>query len=667
VVYAESVAQELEDKKMPQEEMVFSDYLRVVVKHKMTVILVAILVTTATHVWSSKKEPVFGSAARIKVQRLETFADFFGEMLVTSSDPVENYVYEITSDRVLGPAAESLTSQGHPTAVAALQQSVKAARVEKTDLIDINAQGAARELARLRCDAVMNSFVKEHDEMISANAREQYEDVQRSLNSVTGNLSRIEAEFVTRLAGRTTPESENTEIGALRVKLMDAQIKLQSLRDDGNYTEEYPEIVSQKSVIRTIENRVNELTDKQIQTQSVIQEYEQKKKVLEEMVTFLTKRLEEARVAQIKKSERVEIMERPSPGKEISTARMYLTAIGLLLGVMLGIILAFMVETLDTSLRSLLDIERTFGLPVLGVIPDFSLLDSVAPIKPEGLWEKIRYSDVVHTATVFWKAFSSLISRGRKSRSSSSRLSSTLVVPFSPRSPATEGYRAIRTSLQLVVGDEKLGAILMTSAGPAEGKSTTLTNLGYVFAQAGKKTLIVNANMRRPTMCETFGLSREGGLSEILSGELSWRETIKDHRDISIGAKANENLGSVPGAENLFVITEGGRTIHPSEWLSQPIFEAIVKEWAAEFDVVLIDGPPLLPVPDSMIMSSAVGRVVLVYQVGVTQRDSLLRAISMLQKTGAKICGLVLNRLHASWSTTPDYLQYRRYYGRPEK
>jgi Mrp family chromosome partitioning ATPase len=168
-------------------------------------------------------------------------------------------------------------------------------------------------------------------------------------------------------------------------------------------------------------------------------------------------------------------------------------------------------------------------------------------------------------------------------------------------------------------------------------------------------------------MYKTFGISRERGLAEVLVGELSWREVLKDHRDVAIGERADGSLATAPGLENLSFITCGGRTLQPAEWLSQPAFEATVREWEAEFDVVLIDGPPLLPVPDSVIMSAAIGNVVLVYQSGSTQRDSMLRAISLIKKTGARIYGLVLNDLRATWGTGPDYFHYRGYYGRPEK
>ena len=177
----------------------------------------------------------------------------------------------------------------------------------------------------------------------------------------------------------------------------------------------------------------------------------------------------------------------------------------------------------------------------------------------------------------------------------------------------------------------------------------------------------MGANMRRPSLYRVFGLERERGLSEVLVGDMPWRDVVKDYRDIALGRRVEENLATAAGMENFFLITCGGRTIQPAEWLSRPVFGALVKEWEEEYDAVLIDGPPVLPVPDSAIMAGAIGRVLLVYQGGTTQRDSMHRTVSSIQKTGAKVLGLVMNDLRASWSSSPDYFHYRGYYGRPDR
>jgi len=206
---------------------------------------------------------------------------------------------------------------------------------------------------------------------------------------------------------------------------------------------------------------------------------------------------------------------------------------------------------------------------------------------------------------------------------------------------------------------------LVTSAGPGEGKSTTITNTAVVFAQAGKKTLLVGANMRRPKMDRIFGLERERGLANILAGEITWREALKDFRDVALGERAGEGLASAPGMDNLFFISTGGRTNQPAEWLSLPEFEALLKEWKEQFDVILIDAPPLLPVPDSVIISKVVDAVIVVYQVGVAARESMRRALSLLHTSGANVMGIVLNDIRSSWAEDANLQHYRGYYGPP--
>ncbi|MBN2301734.1 MAG: polysaccharide biosynthesis tyrosine autokinase [Lentisphaerae bacterium] len=652
---------------MPQQEMIFSDYLRVLVKHKTTIILTMIAVTVSTYAWASRQKPEFKSTARIKIQKIQTFANMFDEFLISSGDPIQNYVHEITSQNVVSSAAATLKNDRHFVDEFKLAEAVSAVRIPSTDLIDITAKGPSPSASKAWCDAVVNAFITEHEKNTTANSKEEFDYIQNALSNKLSELRNINIYYGEQL-GRAESESvEYDQTKILAERYVDAQIRLQTLRDTGNYTEDYPEIASLKQTISDISQRLKSVSEKGVKVKTVSHDNEQTKRVLEEMVSYLTKRLEEARISQTIKNERIIFLEPPRPGTEITTAKAYLTAVGTLLGLMLGIILAFIAENLDTSIRTLVEIENIFRLPILGIIPHFVPGEEMIPIKPEGFWDKLRYSDTIHTVTVFWRALNSSIHKRKRDSAGQTPGASTLIVPFSPRSPATEGYRAIRTNLQLAGQNNKVPATLVTSAGPAEGKSTTIANLAFAFAQAGKRTLLVGANMRRPSLYRTFGLARENGLSEILIGDSQWNSVVKDNRDLALGEKSDEGVATAPGTENLFFITCGGRTVQPAEWLSLPIFAVLVKEWEEAFDVVLIDGPPTLPVPDSVIMSAAIGHVVLVYQSGSTQRDSMLRAISLIKKAGATITGLVLNDIKATWSTSPDYFHYRGYYGRPEK
>ncbi len=648
---------------MPQQEMIFSDYLRVIAKRKVTIITMTILVSVCTYFYSTKTEPVYTSSARIKIQRFQTFAQLFDEVLVSSGDPIENYIYEIAGNTVLNSAVEIIEENYPENLTANLQGAITAERIPKTDLIDITVKGPSAKVAQNRCDAVVKAFQKIHGSTINANTQAEHDNIQQSLDSTINELNKEDENFSKIISAQATNEYENNQIQALTTRLADTQLKLKNLQSEGNYTDAYPPIIVLKEEISGIHEQIQKLPGQNREAAALTRNHEQKRDVLEKMIVYLTQRLEETRISLNKKSERITVITEPCMGAPVTTAIAYMLTIGALLGLMLGILLAFVAETLDSSLRTLSEIEATFNLRILGVIPHFSPYTADVPIHPESIWDKIKYSDFI----IIWRALFFAFSKKKKYASKTNSKLSNLIVPFSPRSPATEGYRTIRTNLILADEKEKVGALLITSAGPAEGKSTTIANLALAFAQAGKKTLLVGGNMRRPSLERTFGLSREPGLSEVLVGDMSWRDVMKDHRDLAIGERQEENLATAPGIENLFFIMCGGRTIQPSEWLSRPSFQITVREWESEFDVVLIDGTPILPVPDSIIMAAAVGKVALVYQVGSTQRDSMLRAIALIEGTGAKISGLIVNDLRASWGSSPDFYHYRGYYGRPEK
>lgn len=650
---------------MAQQEMIFGDYLNVLSKRKWTVLVLTALVIAATYGWSSRQEPVFSSTIRIKIQRMETFSDVFGQEFIGRGDTLGNYIYEIKGDRVLRATVEILAREGYTEDPAALLEAISASRVENTDLIDIVAQGPNADISKRRCDAVVRAFTETHDKMMTANEREEYEYIQKSLGDATNAVARLEAEMRKKMGDMKASDVTGEATKVLRSRLADTVSRLQALRNQGDYTEAYPEIVALRNTASSLESQVEQSSERESRAQDIMREYEQKRRVVEETVSFFTKRQEEARIAQMKKLERIELIQEARPGVAGAAGRAYLLATGLILGLMLGIIFAFVAENLDTSIRTLVEIEETFKHPILGIIPHFSPHDQDVPIRPNRFWDRVQHSLTGNSVAIVLFAAWSALSRRAKGGRRMPGLSSMLVVLFSPRAPASEGFRGIRARLQLAAGEGKLGSVLLTSSGPAEGKSTTVSNLAFSFAQAGKKTLVVCGNMRRPTLHKTFGVEREGGLSDILVGTATWRETLRDHRDFALGSRAGDGLATALGAENLFLIPCGGKTIQPSEWLSLPRLAALVKEWEAEFDVVLMDGPPVLPVPDSVIMASAVKRVVLIYQAGGTHRDSMLRTLSLIENTGATIAGFVLNDLKGSWSESPEYFSYRGYYGQP--
>lgn len=206
-------------------------------------------------------------------------------------------------------------------------------------------------------------------------------------------------------------------------------------------------------------------------------------------------------------------------------------------------------------------------------------------------------------------------------------MNNTLITVTNPRSPAAEAYRALRTNLEFSNLDKALRTILVTSASAEEGKSTTLANLAVTVAQGGKKVVLVDADLRRPTQHQLFGLENNRGLSDMV-------------RDDAMLAEPPLQETSIP---NLKVLTSGHLPPNPAEILGSKRMGEILAALLQRADLILLDAPPVLAVTDAAVLSSKADGVVLVISAGKTKRESAKKAQAQLQKVNARILGAVLN------------------------
>jgi Mrp family chromosome partitioning ATPase len=239
-----------------------------------------------------------------------------------------------------------------------------------------------------------------------------------------------------------------------------------------------------------------------------------------------------------------------------------------------------------------------------------------------------------------------------------------LITHFDPKSPVAEAYRTLRTHIQFARQDRGGGKVLVvTSPTLQEGKTTTIVNLALTMAQSGQKTLLVGGNMRRPSIYRFFGIEREPGLSDILVGNARWRDCIRTVADILMGRFEMEDIMAAPGLDNLHIIEAGPIPANPSELLSTEAMTTFLREVSAEYDIVLIDTPPVLPVTDSAIVAGKADGVLLVYQAGKVGRLVLKRAKAHLESTRAKVWGVVLNDVQTEVSGYTYTHYYTHYYG----
>jgi len=201
-----------------------------------------------------------------------------------------------------------------------------------------------------------------------------------------------------------------------------------------------------------------------------------------------------------------------------------------------------------------------------------------------------------------------------------------LVTHANPRSPVAESYRSLRTNLAFARARQNIKSIVLTSPGPADGKSTTVANLAITFAQQGQRTLLIDGDLRRAVLDKTFSVPRSPGLTEVIVGQAELEHAV--------------NATAVP---NLFVLGSGQFPPNPSELLGSNAMANVIREANEQFDVVLFDSPPLLAVTDAAVLSTMVDGTILVVRMGSTARQAVRRALGQLHAVHARVLGTVMN------------------------
>jgi capsular exopolysaccharide synthesis family protein len=277
------------------------------------------------------------------------------------------------------------------------------------------------------------------------------------------------------------------------------------------------------------------------------------------------------------------------------------TALAAVLGVVLALGVIFLIEYLDDTIKTPDDVDQAVKLPTLGLI---ARIEGEAP-------------------------------------------SQKLVAALSPRSPISEAYRTLRTNLEFGGVDAPLKSFLVTSSNPTEGKSTTVANLAIVLAQAGKRVIAVDSDLRRPMLHKYFKLSNSLGLTTALLNSQTRAEAYLQPTEI----------------ENLSVMCSGPLPPNPAELLGSRRMKQIIDELEEQADVVVCDSPPLLVVTDAVLLARQTDGVLLVIDAGNTRRAFLARGRDILKSANARLLGVVLNRITLSRSGYYSYAyQYYYYY-----
>ncbi len=291
------------------------------------------------------------------------------------------------------------------------------------------------------------------------------------------------------------------------------------------------------------------------------------------------------------------------PPAQSSSPRVLLnTLIAGIVGLLLALGLAFVVEHLDDTLKSPEDVEAVAGLPTLGTITKM---------------------------------------RGGKDKGEMYRLATVLY----HQGPVAESYRSLRTSIEFASVDAPIRTLLVTSAVPGEGKTTTASNVAVVFAQAGRRTILLDADFRKPGVHRVFNLGNAHGLSSMLRSD-----------DATF-----HNVAQETEQDNLRIVTTGPLPPNPAELLGSQRMRTILARLAETADIVVIDSAPIQAVTDAVVLSSFSDGTLLVIDAGRTHRGAVVRAREALAHAGARVLGVALNRMSPRTSGRYQYDYYGAY------
>lgn len=271
------------------------------------------------------------------------------------------------------------------------------------------------------------------------------------------------------------------------------------------------------------------------------------------------------------------------PGGAVSPNSVRNVGVGLILGLLLGIGIAVLRDVLDTTVKEQADLEHATSAPLLGTI-----------------------------------AFD----QGAKSR--------PLITELASHAPRVEAFRVLRTNMQFIDVDAAEKVFVITSALPGEGKTTTAANLALTLAQAGQRTLLIECDLRRPKATAALGLDNAVGVTTVLVGKVSVGDAIQKHE-----------------GSDLHVLGSGAVPPNPAELLQSKAMADLLEEVRRQYDVVVIDAPPLLPVTDAALLAAQADGAVLIARYGKTTKDQLAGAVERLAQVDAKPVGVVLNMVPA--------------------
>ena len=691
-------------------ELNLRDYIRILQRRKWIILFTFVIVVISAILFTKSQVPVYETHAKLKIENQKSVAQSLFEIFTKTGDSISTLLQILQSRELAKEVVELLglapasNKQEFMAAVERVRGGISARQETNANIIAVHYRDTkpdrAAEILNTLCEVFIaqNEFSKKRNTRTSRLFVQQQLDYYRTklksdeeklkkfkvdnkalgtdaeaeslikrlseydvqmvkINTETKNLKlqmrNIQSSYkkVKDLSAATAELRADPVITQLKQNLIDMEFEVSKLLRE--YTEKHPKVIAtriqiekikqkiqdrissvfdvetssletkilsfevQKEIVNKIVNKLNRDLTRYPKMQVELARLQRNVTVDEKLFSMFKEKLEEIKITEVGELGSVVFLEKALvPHHPIKPNRKLNIMIGVLLGLILGIAFAFIAESVDTSIGTIEDVENYMQLPVLGIIPHIRISSQVLKLSKKKNLDR-------HQKTVILRA--------------------RLVTINVPKSPISEAYRSLRTNLQFIAfKDKSVKTILITSAGPQEGKTTTVSNVAVTFAQSGQRTLLISSNLRRPELARIFQVPRTPGLTDVLAGQFDWHDVVKP----------------VPEIDNLNIIPSGPLPPNPVELLQSPQMDVLIEQVKEEYDVIIFDGPPLLPVADSSIIASKVDGVLLVYSVGKAGREVLMRAKIQLQNAAAKPWCIVLNDIRSENDLGSSYYYY---------
>lgn len=569
--------------------MEIKHYLIILRRWAWLLVLGLILGTISGYVISQYQTPIYSSSTKMLVVRASQSQN--SDLAILSSQELgQTFIQLMKTSQILDPASEKL---GYGVSGGQISANL----IPGTQLISLKVEDTSPERAAAIANTLVSVLIEQNDNLQSSRYKENEESLIAQVDQVQDQITGLQVEIDNMTTANVQEQIIEVEakISGLESEIAQIEYRINFIQNQSvNFNVIPPDLTARLSQLTsTLELYQNIYSNliilgkpTETGTSDRLTYLQQTHDLYQQIYIQLLGDLEEVRLAHLQNTPNiVQIEAAVVPNSPVRPIPIQYTMLGGTLGLLLAFGIAFVVEYMDDTLRSAVDVEQILGIPVLGYIADMKNTDA-----------------------------------NRK-----------VYVTAYPRSPVAEAFRTMRSTIEFSM-EQPPKTILVTSSRISEGKTTIASNLAAIFAQSGKRVILVDADLRRPSVHSTYNIPNRLGLTTLLRSSLEPEKVWKEY-----------GIGN----QKMHIITSGYLPPNPAELLGSDQMLKVMAELRKRADIIIFDSPPIL-VADSQILASLMDGVILVLRPGKSPKDEAKSTLTQLTRSGAIVLGVTFNRLPKS-------------------